>query len=116
MTPHKLRSDRFPIRRIGAVLAWALLFLGVAVVANLVGIGLVGDVHAWEQWMRRHSAWFLIWRLVLYAGTVTGWIWMRKRLLAREQDRETGHHLLRLEIAAVATILVLEASLLFQSA
>ncbi len=112
----KLHSGRFRIRRIGVALAWVLLFLGAAFVANLVGIGMVGDVHAWEQWLRKHSIWFLIWRLVLYAGTVTGWIWMRKRLLAREPGLATGHRLLRLEIAAVAAFLVLEVSLLFQSA
>ncbi len=84
-------------------------------IANLAGIGMVGDVHTWEQWMRKHSVWFLIWRLTLYAGTVAGWIWMRKRLLAREPDRATGQRLLRLEIAAVAAFLVLEASLLLQS-
>lgn len=112
----KLRVGRLPIRRVGMALAWILLFLGAAVVVNLVGIHMVGDVHAWEQWMQQHSLWFLIWRLVLYAGTITGWIWMRKRLLAREPDHATGQRLLRLEIAAVAAFLVLEVSLLFQSA
>lgn len=115
MRPFKPRSGWLPIRRIGVALLWLLLFLGTALVINLVGIGMVGDVHAWEQWMRKHSVWFLIWRLVLYAGTVAGWIWMRTRLLAREPDRATGQRLLRLEIAAVIAFLVLEASLLLQS-
>lgn len=114
MRPLKLRSGRFLIHQIGIALGWASLFLGAAMVANLVGIRIVGDVHAWEQGMRKHSVWFLMWRLVLYAGTVTGWIWMRKRLLAREPDRATGQRLLRLEIAAVIAFLVLEASLLLQ--
>lgn len=116
MRPFKLRAARFPIRQIGVALAWILLFLGAAIVINLVGIRMVGDVYAWEQWMRKHSVWFLIWRLTLYTGTVTAWIWMRKRLLAREPARATGQRLLRLEIAAVIAFLVLETSLLLQSA
>lgn len=114
MRQHNLDKRRRLLKRTGIATAWVLLFLGAAFVANLVGIRMAGDVAAWEQWMRRHSLWFLVWRLALYAGIAAGWIWMRKRVLAREPDNTTGQRLRRLEISAVAAFVVLEASLLLQ--
>ena len=97
-----LRKGRQFLKRTGIVFAWFLLFLGAAAVSNLVGIRMAGDVASWEQWLRRHSLWFLAWRLALYAGIGVGWIWMRKRVLDREPDSIAGQRLRRLEIAAVA--------------
>lgn len=109
-----LRRRRPLLKRAGIALAWASLFLGAAAVTNLVGIRLVGDIASWEAWLRQQFLWFLIWRLVLYAGIVAGWIWMRRRVLAREPDGATGQRLRRLEIATVAAFLMLETSLLLQ--
>ena len=115
MRQFQLRKGRLFLKRTGIAMVCVLLFLGAAVGANLIGIRMAGDVVAWEQWLRRHSLWFLIWRLALYAGIATGWIWMRRRVLAREPDSTTGQRLRRLEIAAMAAFVVLEASLLLQS-
>ncbi|MCW5706962.1 hypothetical protein [Shinella sp.] len=114
MRQHNLDKGRLFLKRTGIATAWLLLFLGAAVVANLVGIRMAGDVAAWERWLHRHSLWFLVWRLTLYAGIAAGWIWMRKRVLDREPDSTTGQRLRRLEVAAVAVFVVLEASLLLQ--
>ncbi|GAD20421.1 DUF4400 domain-containing protein [Acidovorax sp. MR-S7] len=56
----------------------------------------------------------------VYGATAYGWVWMRRRLLAREAqrgaDRQERRRLLRSEIAGIAAILALEASLLLQAA
>lgn len=56
-----------------------------------------------------------MWRLCLYGATVYGWVWMRRRLLAREEDAQARRRLVRSEIAGVVAIVALEASLLMQS-
>lgn len=101
--------------RAGTASLWALLLLVTAGLVNLVGIRMAGDSESWELWMKAHSAWFLAWRVLLYAGTVAGWIWMRRRIIEREPDRATHLRLLRIEIAAVAAFIALEASLLLRS-
>jgi hypothetical protein len=85
----------------------------VAAGVNVVGIRLVGDVDGWTRWLDERSGYFLVWRLCLYGATVYGWIWMRRRLRARDPSAETG--LRRGEIGAVATIALLEVSLLWRS-
>lgn len=51
-------------------------------------------------------------------ATAYGWVWMRRRLLAREEqngtDGQARRRLVRSEIAGVFAIVVLEASLLMQ--
>ncbi|RQR79144.1 hypothetical protein DIE11_17235 [Burkholderia sp. Bp9012] len=92
----------------------ALLGLGaivtVAFLINAVGIRIAGDADHWTQWMHRHVNYFRVWRLLLYAGTAWGWWWMRRRLLAREPAPETRARLLRLELAAVTALALLEGS------
>jgi hypothetical protein len=50
--------------------------------------------------------------------TAYGWVWMRRRLLAREERgrRQARRRLLRSEVAGVVAIVALEASLLMQAA
>lgn len=114
MRTFDLRNRRPLLKRAGVALAWMLLFIAAAAITNLVGIRMAGDIQSWEAWLRQQSLWFLIWRLVLYAGIVAGWIWMRRRVLAREPDGATGQRLRRLEIAAVTAFVMLETSLLLQ--
>ena len=97
-------------RRLGWALAWIALVVLVAVVVNLVGIHLVGDVDAWTRWLDEHAGYFLVWRLALYAATAYGWMCMRRRLRARDASGETHQRLLRVEIAALAAIALLEVS------
>lgn len=97
-------------RRVGIALLWALLIFGVAVAVNVAGIHVVGSIDGWEHWLRAHSAHFLAWRLVLYAATAYGWWWMLQRLRQREPTAETHQRLLRVEIAAVVTVVLLEGS------
>jgi hypothetical protein len=99
-------------RRIGTVLLWAALAFGAAALANLAGIHALGGIAGWEQWLRAHAGHFFVWRLFLYAATVTGWVWMRRRLLRREPD--AGPRLRRLEIVAALAIVALEISRLLR--
>ena len=105
-------------RRAAKALLWVVVLVAAAVGANIVGIYLVGSVAGWERWLAASAGYFFIWRLCLYGATAYGWVWMRRQLLAREdQDRADGQarrRLMRSEIAGVVAIVVLEASLLMQ--
>lgn len=96
------------LRRAGLVLLWAILLLVAAVAANVVGIHLAGGIEGWQQWLTEHTNHFLAWRLLLYAGTAWGWLWMRRRVLTREPVAR--QRLLRAEIAAVVAVAALEIS------
>ena len=100
--------------RVGTASVWAFLLVAAAAV-NLIGIRMAGNAEAWDLWMKQHIAWFFAWRLLLYAATIAGWIWMRRRLIAREPGRATHLRLLRVEISAVVAFVALEASLLLRS-
>lgn len=101
-------------RRATKALLWTVVLAAVAVGANIVGIYLVGSVAGWERWLAAAAGYFLIWRLCLYGATAYGWVWMRRRLLAREDDAQARRRLVRSEIAGVVAIVALEASLLMQ--
>lgn len=101
--------------RIGTASLWAFLLVAAAATANFIGIRMAGNSEAWQLWMQDHAGWFLGWRLILYAGTIAGWVWMRRRLISREPGHATRLRLLRIEIAAVVAFIALEASLLLRS-
>ncbi len=102
-------------RRAAKTLLWTVVLVTAAVGANLLGIYLVGSVAGWERWLAAASGYFLVWRLCLYGATAYGWVWMRRRLLAREgDDGQARRRLVRSEIAGVVAIVVLETSLLMQ--
>ncbi|HHF0928382.1 TPA: hypothetical protein ACPJH2_000904 [Pseudomonas aeruginosa] len=101
-------------RRAAKALLWTVVLVAAVVGANIVGIYLVGSVAGWERWLAAASGYFLVWRLCLYGATAYGWLWMRRRLLARETDAHARRRLVRSEIAGVVAIVALEASLLLQ--
>ncbi|HBP0042699.1 TPA: hypothetical protein L5P36_003486 [Pseudomonas aeruginosa] len=101
-------------RRAAKALLWTVVLATVAVGANIVGIYLVGSVAGWERWLAAAAGYFLVWRLCLYGATAYGWVWMRRRLLAREDDAQARRRLVRSEVAGVVAIVALEASLLMQ--
>ncbi|MCK2094546.1 hypothetical protein [Thauera aromatica] len=96
------------LRRAGLVLLWVILLLVVTIAANVVGIHLAGGIEDWQQWLTAHASYFLAWRLLLYGVTAWGWLWMRRRVLAREPGAR--QRLLRAEIAAVVAVAALEIS------
>lgn len=102
-------------RRAAKALLWTAVITAAAVVANIVGIYLVGSVAGWERWLAASAGYFLMWRLCVYGATAYGWVWMRRRLLTREADPQARRRLLRSEIAGVIAIVTLEASLLMQA-
>ncbi|UXJ50150.1 hypothetical protein [Pseudomonas citronellolis] len=102
------------LRRKGVLLVWSLLLLAVIAMINAVGIRLAADTMTWQAWLTAHNGYFLAWRLLLYAATARGWLWMRKRVLARESDAITRQRLLRAELAAVTALVVLETLSLAQ--
>ena len=95
-------------RRVALVLLCAVLLVSAAIIANLVGIGLAGNVERWRQWLDAHAIYFFAWRVLLYAATAYGWVWMRRRLLVREPNARP--RLLRMEIGAVLAMAALEFS------
>ncbi|MEL7551420.1 hypothetical protein AAGV37_16200 [Pseudomonas protegens] len=105
-------------RRLAKSLLWAMVIVAAAVSANIAGIYLVGSVAGWQQWLADAAGYFLVWRLCLYGATAYGWVWMRRRLLAREdpngKNMQARRRLIRSEIAGVVAIVALEASLLMQ--
>ena len=103
-------------RRAAKALLWTMVLAAVAVGANIVGIYLVGSVAGWERWLAAAAGYFLVWRLCLYGATAYGWVWMRRRLLAREDSMQARRRLIRAEVAGVLAIVALEASLLMQAA
>ncbi len=109
-----LRPRRRLSRRAAKALLWTVVLVGAAVGANIVGIYLVGSLANWERWLAAASGYFLVWRLCLYGATACGWVWMRRRLLAREADAHARRRLVRSEIAGVVAIVALEASLWMQ--
>ena len=96
------------LRRVALVLLWAILLLVATVAANVVGIHLADGIEGWQQWLTAHTGHFLAWRLLLYAGTAWGWLWMRRRVLAREPETGTRRYLLRAEISAIVAVAALE--------
>jgi len=100
--------------RLGWALLWTLLVVLAAVAVNLAGIRLIGSLGGWSHWLRAHAGCFLIWRLCLYTATGYGWWWMRQRLRRRETSPDAHRRLLRTEIAAVLSIVLLESSVLLR--
>ena len=113
-----LRQHGLFSRRAVKALLWTVAIVAAALGANIAGIYLVGSVGGWERWLMAAAGYFLVWRLCLYGATAYGWVWMRRRLLAREAQNGTEvqarHRLLRSEIAGVVAIVAQEASLLMQ--
>ena len=102
------------LRRKGVLLAWGILLLAVIAVINAIDLRLVGSAMTWQAWLTTHSSYFLAWRILLYATTARGWLWMRKRVLAREPDPAPRLQLLCTEFAAVAALTALETLSLAQ--
>ena len=102
-------------RRLLWTLLWVVVAIAVAAGINVVGIHIVGNVDAWSRWLKNHGWYFLAWRASVYAITVYGWCWMRKRVLRREPSAETRVRLFRTEVAAVLTVLLLEGTVFLQS-
>jgi len=106
-------------RRVAAgllkTLLWVALVVVVAAGVNVAGIHVVGSIDGWQHWLAANRGYFFAWRLLLYAATVYGWWWMRRRLRERESSAEAHQRLLRVEIAAVVTLVLLEGSQLLRS-
>lgn len=114
MTPAWMQPRRLFNRRVAKTLFWIALLVMAAMAVNIVGIQHLGSVTGWEVWLAEVSGYFLLWRLGLYGMTSYGWIWMRRRILARETGAEEKCRLVRAEIASVTAIVILEACLLVQ--
>lgn len=103
------RFGRF-FSRARVALAWCLTVIGMAILANMIGIRLVGSVAGWVRWLETHAGFFLVWRLLLYGVIALGWLWIRKRLLQREPATETAWRLMRIEVASILVVALLETS------
>ncbi|MCB1741320.1 MAG: hypothetical protein KDK91_13175 [Gammaproteobacteria bacterium] len=99
---------------LGWALLWTVLVVSIAVGINLVGIGVMGDIPAWTQWLDDRAGYFFAWRLCLYGVTVYGWLWMRRRLYRRDPSSEARQRLLRAEIGAIAALVLLEVGVVLR--
>ncbi|WP_075257970.1 hypothetical protein [Herbaspirillum camelliae] len=97
-------------RRVGMALLWTALIVGVAVAVNLTGIHLAGGIEGWERWLQARAGVFRVWRIGVYLATAWSWWWMRRRVLQREPAAETRQRFLRIEVAAVVAIVLMEGS------
>lgn len=97
-------------RRVGQSLLWALLVAGIAVGVSVAGVHLLGSIGGWKHWLRAHAGYFFAWRLLLYCATAYGWWRMRRRLRQYEPGSETLSRLRRTEVAALVSVVLLEAS------
>lgn len=105
-------------KRTAQALGWSALLLLVAVAVNVAGIGIVGDIQGWSQWLNAHARIFLIWRIVLYLALGYGWWRIRRRIgghiggriAGAEGSARTRARLIRVEVAAVVALLMLEIS------
>lgn len=116
-------------KRVGKTLLCFSVLGMVAFAVNVAGIGVTGDVQEWSAWLKDHASVFMVWRMALYLGVGIGWVWMRRRILSREdcqsdEGKESRHHsktspdslnktsakqrFIRIEIAAVIALLTLE--------
>lgn len=88
--------------------AWLVLLVGIAAGIHAAGVQILGGFEHWHAWIQAHAAHLLIWRICLYLAIGMGWWRIRPRLLGRNPHHR--HRLQRAELAAVATIVLLEAS------
>ena len=108
-------NTRVRLRRFSTSLLWVLAILVLAIAVNWVGIHFAGDVKGWSDWLDGHRLYFFVWRLCLYGATAYGWRQMRRRVLRRESSDKARSRLRRVEVAAVLTVLALEATVLLQA-
>jgi hypothetical protein len=92
-------------KRVALVLGAALLTLVIGTGISLIGIELAGGVIEWRQWLADHTGAFRIWRLALYAATLTFWIRLRR---ARPLPPAQHQRLLRLEGTVIALLALIE--------
>ena len=97
-------------RRVALALLIAVLVVVIVIMVNFVGIELAGDIPSWELWLKDNAPVFFVWRVLLYAATIYGWIWMRKRVLQREETVQSRKRFKRVEICAMASIVLLEVT------
>jgi len=118
MSPYWRRPCGLLRRRAAKGLLWAVALVVAAVGANIAGIHFLGSVAGWERWLAASSGYFFAWRLCLYGATACGWMWMRRRLLAREAengaDALARWRLIRSEVAGLIAVVALEVSLVLQ--
>lgn len=97
-------------RRVAVALLWCAPVGITAILAHVLGIRLLGGVDGWQRWLQTHAGLFALWRCGLYTLTGWGWWWVHRRVRLREPDVETQRRLLRIEIAALIAVVLLEGS------
>lgn len=103
-----LALSRLLNRKVALTLLWTCAFLSAAVVANIIGIRALGSTRAWEHWLTDHRWHLFAWRVALYLGTAYGWLWMRRRVIGREESSDARIRLRRSEVAAVVAVVSVE--------
>ncbi|CFV69632.1 Uncharacterised protein [Burkholderia pseudomallei] len=90
-----------PVAIVGLVIVTATIIL---IAVSAIGIRIVGDMARWQRWLHVHAWFFIIWRLMLYAGIAHGWWWMHQRVRQRDDSAQARRRLRRAGIGAVLAI------------
>ncbi|MGL4667647.1 MAG: hypothetical protein ACRCWR_06930 [Saezia sp.] len=103
------------VKQVAWGLLWIILVILVSVGVSIAGVHLAGDIAKWGDFLKQYASVFLLWRVFLYAGLVYGWLWMRKRVIAREashgcDETQAKRRLLVCEVCTAMAILVMEVS------
>jgi len=109
--PRLSRILRHPIWPASACL---LALAALAVFVNMAGVTLLGGVTQWTLWLHDHRLHFFLWRLCVYALTGWGWLWMRRRIRKTGVTSGAEVRLIRVEAAAITTVVLVEAVALLQ--
>lgn len=101
-----IKISRFFQFKYWGFIGLTLLIMAVAIFFNLFGIYLTGSLESWVVW-RADSYWyFFAWRVALYVAMIAGWVWIRRRVYAREPG--SRRRLNRAAIAFAGTIVLME--------
>ena len=88
----------------------------VAFFINMIGISITGTVENWQHYLTKNAHYFFVWRLTVYGLVIVGWLWAKKRLIAREyaQDKPSMNsfkqRILRIELSTAIAFIALEVS------
>lgn len=96
------------IQRLTLPSFWTVLILATALVAGAIVIEVAGGAQAWRQWLNTHAEYFRVWRMFLYTALAYSTFRLHQRLRHTGMSAHSQRALLRTEVAAAATLILLE--------